>query len=601
MKELIKELNRKYGKIFVLTVTGITLILIGFVSWELYFVKARIFDKEEKLFIETAKRYFEYHKQQLPRKGEAKNLTLQDMYSKGLIDDLYIPKTKRTCDVNSRVRVYQNENGEYIYNSYLKCGNFSSKVDHLGPVITLNGESTITLAINSKYVDPGIKEVKDNKDGKIDVSKVKIDSSKVDMKKIGSYKVTYTISDSSFNKTVVERKVIVKANLTEIAKKDTSATGGYYVNDFEKNYLMYSGLLWRIVGINSDGSIKIITDDFISEVAYGAAGEEFKNSNIKLWLDNEFYPILKDTSSYVVEDATWCIDSTEDPNYVSDTCTNKIKNSVGLLTLSEYNKKLAIGRSGKYFLLTKANSDKVYTNSEGAQPINSLFAVRPVLVLKSNLFVTSGDGSSEKPYRLSDYTIGKTGDLLNTRFIGEYVNYSGALFRISGFDENKHIKLTSASVHVDPNSKYAIRTNYKGTYLFDPDDEESLGYLLNDTILDNIDESLMIQHEYTIYTLDTNKKYNKLKKKSSFKAKVSIPASFDLFSAKDVTGNYWLLDYVDDDYAYMVDYNGGIVTSDRTYADVNKNVRWAKIVIYLSNKAKIYNGNGTYSRPFHLR
>ena len=55
-----------------------------------------------------------------------------------------------------------------MYYTYLKCGIFSSKVDHEGPVIKLKGEDLITINKGEKFKDPGIDSVSDNTDGKID-------------------------------------------------------------------------------------------------------------------------------------------------------------------------------------------------------------------------------------------------------------------------------------------------------------------------------------------------------------------------------------------------------------------------------------------------
>ena len=68
------------------------------------------------------------------------------------------------------------EDGEYKYYTYLKCGAISSIVDHDGPKITLNGDDEITIDKGDKYKELGVKSVVDNSDGKLDVNDVVIDS-----------------------------------------------------------------------------------------------------------------------------------------------------------------------------------------------------------------------------------------------------------------------------------------------------------------------------------------------------------------------------------------------------------------------------------------
>lgn len=92
----------------------------------------------------------------------------------------------------------------------------ATKKDEIAPIITLNGQKEITINLNDSYKDDGCK-AEDNLDGDI-TSKVTI-TGEVDTKKEGEYTITYTVEDSSNNKTVETRKVIVKKEET----KPTSA------------------------------------------------------------------------------------------------------------------------------------------------------------------------------------------------------------------------------------------------------------------------------------------------------------------------------------------------------------------------------------------
>lgn len=95
-----------------------------------------------------------------------------------------------------------------------------SVVDTKAPKITLQGSNTIRVFENTPYQDPGY-EVIDNYDGDI-TQNVKVENN-VDMKKQGTYKVLYHISDSSGNESSVERSVQVCA--------DPTSTKLYYNHD----------------------------------------------------------------------------------------------------------------------------------------------------------------------------------------------------------------------------------------------------------------------------------------------------------------------------------------------------------------------------------
>ncbi|HBQ76843.1 MAG TPA: hypothetical protein DD663_08350 [Exiguobacterium sp.] len=78
--------------------------------------------------------------------------------------------------------------------------------DSIKPVIS--GAKDITIALNQKFdVRKGV-SAKDNVDGTLTKS-IKVSGS-VNSKKIGTYKLTYSVSDKAGNQTIVTRKVIVK-------------------------------------------------------------------------------------------------------------------------------------------------------------------------------------------------------------------------------------------------------------------------------------------------------------------------------------------------------------------------------------------------------
>ena len=83
---------------------------------------------------------------------------------------------------------------------------FSGAPDTEKPVITLTGKNPDSLKINTTYVEPGF-SANDNKDGNITANVVR--TSGIDNTKVGTYLVTYKVSDLAGNKDSVTRTVIV--------------------------------------------------------------------------------------------------------------------------------------------------------------------------------------------------------------------------------------------------------------------------------------------------------------------------------------------------------------------------------------------------------
>lgn len=131
-----------------------------------------------------------------------------------------------------------------VYKPYISCGNYyttegyvnsdtitkkktTSQKDTEKPVITLKGNSEITLNQGDKYNDEGASAT-DNIDGNI-TSKIKV-SGKVDITKSGTYTITYTVTDKAGNRTEVTRKVTVVATITttmSTTKKKTTTKKSY--------------------------------------------------------------------------------------------------------------------------------------------------------------------------------------------------------------------------------------------------------------------------------------------------------------------------------------------------------------------------------------
>ena len=109
---------------------------------------------------------------------------------------------------------------ELVYSATDNSDNTSSAtrmvnvVDTIAPVITLTGDTEVTVEFGEVYVDAGATAL-DNVDGDVSV----IVDGEMNTSTIGSYQLTYTATDSSGNSSSVTRAVTVIEKLTTIAGK----------------------------------------------------------------------------------------------------------------------------------------------------------------------------------------------------------------------------------------------------------------------------------------------------------------------------------------------------------------------------------------------
>ena len=126
---------------------------------------------------------------------------------------------------------------------------------------------------------------------------------------------------------------------------DDFGTTYYFRGDVDNNYLSFAGQMWRIVRINGDASIKIVTQDYVGYskfntnrddntyvgYMYGTSGsssyaETHKNTNnstIKTYLDNWYNSNLSSYADYI-----------EDTIYCNDRSISSITGSMGELTFT---------------------------------------------------------------------------------------------------------------------------------------------------------------------------------------------------------------------------------------------------------------------------
>ncbi len=221
------------------------------------------------------------------------------------------------------------------------------------------------------------------------------------------------------------------ANKTTVADTDDFGNPMTYISGtktcIDFNYVWYSGKMWRIVAIYNDGSMKLVTNNNITSIAYNYPDTEtwfYKTdtgakSYMYQWLNEDFLDTLYDPNGTIIKtNALW--------NYTIDETSTAIKPSsitannqqtttapVGLLSMYEYQKAYANNNAttstnylniGYYWwTLTPysgSNVRYVYRNGSGNNySPSAAFGVRPSIILQSSISMT-GSGTSDSPYKI---------------------------------------------------------------------------------------------------------------------------------------------------------------------------------------------------------
>ena len=588
MKNSKKE-RKKVVRIIV--IAGIVILV-----WLLFIYPLIKFNNNEKEIKLAAEKYLSINKSEVAKEGELRTIKVQTLIDKKYITDLRTAYNHGTCDVKESFVKVRKENGKYKYYPYLKCGIFTSNIDHKGPVITLEGDEKVNVEKDSEWKDPGVKSVVDNQDGTIDTSKVVV-KGEVDTSKIGKYVITYTVLDSMENETVKERVVTVTQGFSKTVKK-VLKTSDYYKGRDVNNYVMFSGQLFRIVGLDSDNNIKIVSDEDISQV---------DGASLKDWLNNYYYKHLNTESlKYLVSNYEFCTEKITKENVDKITsCKDKTRMNVGLLSISDYNNSIEEGESYLYpetinWTMNSLSDKKGWTTEESFYEHDSKyldfdktyhFNVRPVLVLKSSVKLKSGDGSIDNPYNIDDFDEVKAGSSVNKTRSGEYVSYKNTLYRVVEPDENGYTKVIS-----DDLVKIDIY-DYETPSIYNPNEKGTFAYYLENETSKYISSKIFVKHSVTVPIYKNKASFSgKPAETKKYKIKFAAPSLYDMYSSGGYNPTYYIESSKNNNLTYFSSYSGVVYyVQDATYP-----VFETRFTGYLRKDAVIVSGDGTKTSPYNL-
>ena len=281
----------------------------------------------------------------------------------------------------------------------------------------------------------------------------------------------------------------------------------YFYKDAKNNYVKYSNLIWRVIKINKDKSVTMILDNPITILGYGDMETSYDESNLVNWLNNSDNGLLHEittTEKYLSQNKV-CTDAVS--KISKRTCKNKGSHYFDLLSIDDYvktgNTDSFINNGYYNYLANKDDSGNIwYINAEGKLATSEgkdLYGVKPVVTLNYSLETNGGDGSSDKPYTLSE----------DSTYFGSYVKLGEDTYRVYDVTDG-NVKMVKTSVikdgDVDLKHVYSV-----GSSKFNLSYRSSLAYYLNYTYLKNLDyKDTLIKNNYYngYYTDDYNTSLN---------------------------------------------------------------------------------------------
>ena len=589
----------------------VVVVIVALFAWFIFIKPSYNFSKYEKTLEEAAVRYYQLNQTELPTGKRVATVTMQTLYHKSYLkEDFYIPYTDKPCDLKESWVKVRKVDGEYKYYTYRQCGAMKSTVDNKGPDIKLNGSDVVTVDLGSKYKEPGVKSVVDNTDGKMDIKDVIIDSKKIDTEKIGTYKVTYTATDGLKNKTTVERTVEVVSKIKN-AVKIANDKKDYYKGSNPANFVRLSGMLFRVIGVDGN-NVRIVADEDIANVNY---------SGVSPWLEDYFMKHISENAKKLLVKNKYCNMKVTNENLNATECTSFTDSrysyipSIVDVNLTKDDKSTSFMKPETLSWLANEKDDKTaYTtrnvffgNEAGsdfyADSKTQNYGVRPVLTIKGDTLIKSGNGTSTSPYTFGETKTGKTDEAINTRYSGEYISYGGMLWRIIEVNEDGTTKVVS--IENIKKDGVNIKTNYKKVKsdkkIYNPTQKNNVGYYINNKVSEYIDTSYFVNKEIKVPVYKKEIQYGKQNTTEKYKVKLSAPNMYEMFSASaksaSRTRSYWLLNSSEEPYYKALVTDAGVVITENVGDFDEYGIR---VVANLKKSVSIKKGKGTKDSPYNI-
>ena len=402
-------------------------------------------------------------------------------------------------------------------------------------------------------------------------------------------------TENTLNGLLLNNNMIIKDG--DGLHQDTD--GHYFKGVSVNNYLKYGNRLFRIIRINNDGSIRVVTDDLVSIFLWGE-DKSYQNSNLRYWLTPINDDAYKEISGVYYDTLPNPKSVLEKTSYTQDRL-EKDKVGIGDVTFKDYVTILGIndyvnagGKNSylnikKLFYLNGQNEDaeNLYVEDDGSVVgCDTLigYGVRSVITLKKNLVVNQGNGTLEDPYVI--------GAEFNNHIDG-YVKLGNDIWKV--YKEKNGILYLYLNGYIKDENNNEILLSYgKYNSIFDLKDKYNIAYYLNNIYVNNLPYSSIL-NETRFYTgefsEDTGYNYKDIFS-NVVTCKVGLLNIFDYVSNNEL-GDYYRINTTSNVGAiqYVSHINGMLEE-----VDITENKHIVPVISINSNLIK--NGVGSLDSPY---
>ena len=382
-----------------------------------------------------------------------------------------------------------------------------------------------------------------------------------------------------------------------------------FKGEVEDNYIYYSGLLYRIIGLDSERNIKAVCEENVTLI-YPNFYKGYEKSYVNKWLNktnDKYSGIFENTlveSEKLLVNTSMCSDKIDDLSKI--TCEEDYQNSkITLLSLYDYKEaggKDSYLNNGTKFNLGSLNGKNYsyFITSEGEIGLNKpndilktnddmLISVKPVITFTSATELIKGNGKIDNPYIVEEHKI----ETLSDTYVGNYIKINDTNYRIMSVSDSK-VKVVSTGV-IMKDEKTKLSYAFGGSNNTYSTSKGTVGAYLNSTYLNSLDvKKYVTKGDFYVGLLSlTNKDYATLYN-SKVSAKVGMVTLGDFFIEGVNNVLTILRSYDNNSLINVINKSGGL------YANTISSKYNVRPVLYLKGDTSILSGDGSEDDPYEI-
>lgn len=379
-------------------------------------------------------------------------------------------------------------------------------------------------------------------------------------------------------------------------------TGVYtYKGEVVDNYLNYSGMTFRILGIDKDGNVKAVSENNVTLI-YSGFNKGYKDSYVNKWLNTSeakysgIYESNLVNSDELLTKSYFCSDTIDDVNNI--TCDSEVTDyKITLLSLSDY--KASGGKSGflnngDTFNLGTLNKEGLnyYVTGEGDvtihQKTTTAITLKPVITIKGSTELIDGNGKEDTPYIVEEHEV----ETLQDVYVGKIVKLNDKNYKVIA-KVGDRVKVISVDPVIDSEGN-PLLIEFGGNNNVYKDTNDVYKYLHN-TFLNTLDlKDSVVESKYFIGTLSLDN-YDYTKVMDDYvNAKVGLSTIGEMYVNENKNTLTILRGFEEINLINVINEEGNL------FADSIESKYNIKPTFYLKGNLNIIKGDGSFEGPYEL-